>query len=393
MSSRTSSGQRRVFPNKKQEINWDVLGFSSAAITLLGAGTLYIIGWAYVSNWYQYFGINIEQIDLPLQQILIFSTPAILSVIILVPLSVSYYFFIFFIRRFFNASLETLSKNDWWGVLVFYIFFMFLSSLMSYYELFGGYKEIFLFQLPTESSFFALTVMSVFTIVLGAALLFTFIPFLFFRIPFQILSQVVSIIVPHGKIADILKKIRVPKPLNPIILFSGIKRSIWLGAVGFIYFLSLLSASAASGYADAAAGKRGISGDVQKVYLVSPQSLSFMRENEQSCDHKGICTYGPFGLLIENDTSFYLVKWNDNNSEKIKFPKNPGVYIIPRNDQKGSYFIIPIFTTADPLNISTHTPCSCVTDTPTPTYTALPTITQTASPTITVTPIPTAIQP
>lgn len=80
---------KRDFENLS--INWDVLGLTSVAITLVGAAIFYAAGWIYESRWYAYYGIEVSQLNLPSHQVAIQGVPGILVVIFSVVVSLIIY--------------------------------------------------------------------------------------------------------------------------------------------------------------------------------------------------------------------------------------------------------------------------------------------------------------
>src|SRR5262245_2740626 len=68
---------------KPREINWDVIGFASAALTLVGASIFYLTGYTYLVAWYDYFGISSTQLRLPIDYIIAQSIVPLLSVTII----------------------------------------------------------------------------------------------------------------------------------------------------------------------------------------------------------------------------------------------------------------------------------------------------------------------
>jgi hypothetical protein len=115
-------------------------------------------------------------------------------------------------------------------------------------------------------------------------------------------------------------------------------------------FLFTLSLSASTGINDAKSGRKALGGYMQKVFLASPQPLNFLDDLKQSCNASNNCIYGPFGFINENANSFHLIKWTKENTDphtKI-FSRTPGLFVLPRNDPKGSYIIIPASVVENP---------------------------------------------
>jgi len=146
------------------------------------------------------------------------------------------------------------------------------------------------------------------------------------------------------------------KTKNFLIDPNFIARLQWL-LTSLLLFTALLSFSSSLALQDAARGKRGVGGHVQNVFLVSKDPIETMQNLEISCNSS--CSYGPFGLVAERDSAFYLVVSQLDAQNKISL--TPGIYIVPRSDQKGPYFIVPASTTVLPVETITPTPEIAVT--------------------------------
>lgn len=81
----TAPGAGRLAPY------WDVIGLTSAAVTVIGAAIFYIAGWTYEVHWYGYYGIEISQIDLSPPRIMVQGMPGILLLALGISLSLIWF--------------------------------------------------------------------------------------------------------------------------------------------------------------------------------------------------------------------------------------------------------------------------------------------------------------
>lgn len=350
---------------KPQEINWNS-GIIIALVPLVITSTLFMIGWAYVSNWYAFFGIGVEQINIPLQEILIHSLPAITRAIYLLATSTivfvisrTIYFFIFIprekIKLFEKKIFRPIEKSEWYLIFTLATFLNYAISLIT--ALIPDIDILFKLQtkiplinypMPVEADFLAALLISAFLIF--------------------IVSQVIDAMLDSYKNggykdADALRemikelelddlKAEVTKHFSkndPFNLYEKIDRRVWQFLALFVFLASILQVSASVAYSSASTGKKIQGGHVRKVLLVAPIQITPIQAHELACDKAGMCTYGPFGLVAENQTSFFLTDWDETYPGNFRL--NPSLYIIPHNDSKGAYLIIPADSTQAPKRI------------------------------------------
>ena len=70
--------------------NWDVVGLTSVAVTIVGAAIFYVAGWVYEANWYGFYSIEVSQIGLVPNQVMLQGFPGIFLVLIGLILSVTW---------------------------------------------------------------------------------------------------------------------------------------------------------------------------------------------------------------------------------------------------------------------------------------------------------------
>jgi hypothetical protein len=356
-SKPASEIQQAVEPVKLREINWDVVGLSSVAIPLVGAGFLFIIGWAYESNWYEYFGIDVSQLDISLQQYLVHS---VIGLALSLSLLLIGTFLYLFVKMAFITILSistkqgrdfSVSRSDWFGITIFYIVEVVRNLFPD--GITSAYQRPIEIQILIFLSQAAAAVLSI--SLTGVIIVYSVRRTLYRRFsdsqltPTQLTKPSLS-----TQVAHFLKLLNSPSIL--IVYFC-------------VFLFSSMSLASSMAITHASAGSKLSLLSVQKVYLVGYKalpSLQVIQDINESCDKEGSCFYGPFGLVAENANSFYLIVWREN-----KIPFRPGLFIFPRNDQNGPYLIIPV------LAISAH-PAS----TPIATLDILPTLSPTITPTL-----------
>lgn len=350
MSSQTGSGTKRPQRKGVNSSFWTILGESSIVLTLITA-VLFMIGWAYESNWYTYFGVSTAQVDIPLPQILIRSLPIIVTslfitfiVYVLVSLYVK-------LREIFSWP-EISAQSKLRLVSTFTPLFIYLYSLSQFPFSSPGNPFKMIRELPNEGIYASVVAV------------------------FLILAVLIT------GILNLVPGLLMLKPIVNLFISSldTISQPVWVSVVGGINLITILFMSASIASSDAAFGKKGLAevGIIQRVYLVSPKLLNFTNEFDLSTCYEKTCFYGPLGLVAENSNSFFLIQLNIQHT---KFPRNPGIYEIPRSDQEGSFYVVPasksiLLPTATPsvtiTTTITSSPTPIGTDTPQPTFTVTP---------------------
>lgn len=292
--------QQPIEQAKLQGINWDFLAPSSA-LTLIITVALFMIGWAYISNWYRYFGIDTNLINIPFQQTLIYSIqplliilPIITALIILFPL----------MRRIERLGSMLLDNHEWILILglahTLLLALNYLNSRLMFDISSPTSLDLYYQSLPIEiegSNIFG-----------GIIVLFS-------------LFLLIALNIPGFR-------------LNRL---SMVEKRYWLVLMSFALFLDSLSFSATIAMGTASRGNRPTGGHMQLSVLVSPKRLDILDTKfELSCD-KNSCTYGYFYLVAETAQSYYMIEMPVTG-----IPFHPELFIFPRNDQNGTYFIVPV---------------------------------------------------
>lgn len=350
--------------DKKPNGKWDIVGLSSL-ITLACTAFLFMIGWVHISYWYAYFGVDIERLNIPLQVVLIQGMSTLLYMLDTLLFSLVIYFFVKFIIGItktvlmsgsFITHLLVFTKND---LLVVSLIALGQLILLQFaiYQSYGIPIEL----IPVESMF-------AFSVGVGILGLISFVIFIFG----------VDYFWNRKRPENILK--------DPNIYWASFNKiKNWIIGILLLFTVMVaVSMSAMDAISQAADGRKSIGKPIQVAILVAPRQLDSIQELKIKCNQDGSCTYGPFLLVAETDASFYLVKWEDNSGKK--FQSFPELYIMPRSEQSGAYFVIPysyINSTATPL------PVPSVTVTPTPKIAATPTVELSLTPF----PVSTSIQP
>lgn len=292
MSSEIDPGQSPTIPahNRKQENWWERIDLASTTVTLALTTVIFMVGWSYVANWYAYFGIGADQISIVLQQVFIYSVKPVAMALGYGIIACAIYIFVrtAWLRRQFD--FET---NDWFYVILVWILLLIYGQSNNYNDV----PEVE--ALANENRYVG-----------------------FFLIALVVSLVVVLLLRKFGSFQSFLRAI------NPW-------RWIILALLAFAVFLSY---SASMAILDARRGFKGLGGEIQQVFLVSRQPLMALHPVEIACAAEG-CYYGPFGLILQNDLSFFLAI--PNKKAPPKFPSKAGLYIVPRSDANGPYFVVP----------------------------------------------------
>lgn len=361
----------KVVPRQNYQgksIKWDIVGLFSAVIPLSGTVILFLLGWDYESNWYSYFGMNIDQVNVSLQQVMLHGVPAILYTLYYLSGSMV----IFFIIRAFGTfsrnvgvasdrllapMIKPFTRNEWGIIFIGSLMLMELSVVLYFGLLFSNFQLFarlrsasnFLIDsklIPSEGNYLGIGLAG---ILLSLFMLF----YLKMILEMNSTTRSIKILILRflrkfgkgmGRYGKDTKKEDIdelPKPLflKELGVFSNVNKWVWISLFCFIYFLHMMSISASIAYSDATGGKMGFGRFIPEVFILTPRRLSALSDLEKSCDAKENCIYGPFGLIFDDQNSFYLVKWNE--IAPGVFPVNPGLYIVPRSEPDGAYMIMP----------------------------------------------------
>lgn len=291
--------------------NWVGFVSSSALFSLFLTAIIFMIGWSYVTNWYAYFGISAENIDASLQQVLIYSVEPIVTTLLFFALG-CFLFPIFIAIR--GQELNLLESDSWFAIIMISI-----GLALGFEIYFWVSQKPKGFSSLNENIYLISLVLSVFYILLIYPFYLTINNL---RVSISKLFKNSSNVFPDSN-----KNLKL---LAKSPLFSNLK---WI-ILSIITFVTLLSLAATLGASDAEAGRRGSGGVVQRVYLISSNPINAIQNLKVQCS--ATCSYGPLGLIAENDNAFYVANWNQKNG------LDSNSYIIPRENQNESYFIVPV---------------------------------------------------
>jgi hypothetical protein len=348
--------QQESESKKLHWINWDVVGLSTAAITLLGAGFLFMLGWAYEANWYGYFGVSINQVSISLQQILVQSLPSLFGVIFSLVYGVLFVYVLVSTTRIIlfskKGNLKTRKVNA------------FIKNKSNYWMFMLGFATVLL----TAQTFFFImygifsTDRDILTIL---ANLLTAIQTIETQYLFQLFSLffLVLIIILFLNIFAKRRKVQLHQ--------GNIFRSVMTVTLPFLYLASAIAFSSQRARFDAEYGSRSGGWHIQQSFILSDKKIK-LPANLIQAEKNPVYAYGPFGLIGQDDNSLILIEWKNDS---LIFKQNPGLYIFPRE----GLIIIP----ANDPSLTFAIPSVTATDTPQP----MPTLTVMPKPTKTVTPI------
>jgi hypothetical protein len=239
---------------KLREIDWDVIGFGSAAVTLLGAALLFMLGWAYEVNWYGYFGVSMAQVTTQPQNIFIQSIPGLTTLIVMLIVSVISY--IVFLARYAGKkkaidSRAVLKATDWIWILT--ISTVYSTTLVVEYVFILRNKVNNIARIY-EISYLLILFSSIAIVLLFSTLLF-----------FIETLSVIRKVGWRAALRNLSTKLRYPQKIFIFSLFA------------FILVMDSISISALYAMNDAANGFRGSGGwRIQPVILVVARADSLL---------------------------------------------------------------------------------------------------------------------
>jgi len=273
---------------------WSIIGFSSIVTAIL-----FMIGWAYVSNWYAYFGVSMGEVSVPPQQILISSTGSLLYLVLY---AITAYFLYYTIGR--KLGGKKFYEFNW---RLFLIIFLSIGVL---------FVSLYIFIIPTIES---------------SGNLLEDNNRLIKAIPAEVYYLYLAIIGVIG----LTMALRYAKK-TPVAISDEYNSAYWMLGTAVISILIAMVSSAMNGIFFAAYGVRGFGVGVEKVYLASPMQVDVLKDAEKICDTNNNCVYGPFGLITVDNKTIFLAKWEAQKD--VIFLRGAGLYRIPHND---TYLLIP----------------------------------------------------
>jgi hypothetical protein len=349
--------QQAVEHMRSREINWDVIGLSSVAVPLVGAGFLFIVGWAYESNWYEYFGIDVSQLNISLQQYLVHSVTGLALSLSLLLTGTFLYLFVKMAILIVQSLISkqgrdfSISRSDWLGITIFYIWrvvsYLFPDGINS------------LSKQPIEIRTLIILSQTAAAVLL-ISLTGIFMAYSVRRTLYRRYSQTQTIPNPSTKPNLSTQVERSWQLLNSLSI---------LLVYFFVFLFSTMALAASIAVTHASFGSKLSLLSVQKVYLDVPRaltSLQAIQDINELCDQEGRCLYGPFGLVAESPNSFYMIVWRED-----EIPFRPGLFMFPRTEQNGPYLVIPALAISDH---PTPTPTATLDIMSTPILTILPTL-------------------
>ena len=310
----------------KTRIDWDIIGISSTAISLLGI-VFFVVGYSYEAAWYAYFGISITEFDIPIQRFLLQSIPAIL--IVLSIFGVTFWILMWIAKMLAGRVLPEYSQYP----SIIYEFSKYQWSPVAGVTL------------------FILTIIAV-SISTNTTLAIELESFPLMIIVFIILMTIGSMLSRLGKSKN--TSLWLTNSLFSLsILLCSIVLSIGLGRSSAQYGLKIF--------------KGGWT--IQESYLLSKDEIFIFDDLKSVCPYSGGNCYGPFGVIADTEKSIYLIPWPQTRD----FPANSSVHIVPKTSLPEYYFFQPA---PSPVPTATPTPTQTSTSSPVPTSTTIPMLPQ-----------------
>jgi len=343
----------------------DILNFSSAIAVVLFTSIFYTSGWVYVSTWYSFYGLNASHLQIPTQTILVFGIPGILSAAL-----IGFVLYISFaLSRAFGIPSEEIAPVRFLVILAFTAaaaisllvniiqFLISISTGLNFINTLSGIRDLSKIETSTSMSvainFILLSVLALAAVV--------FILFILDSTTYRKLTE-------RNKVARRIHKSAVH--------FLNLPQ-VWTGIIITVYFVIAVVISFFMGTIDAQRGGQLMSSNWKMpiVILHSEQEIASLSDKEQTNLSSTDYQYGPFVLLYENSSGYYLT----SQKKTTFYATSPTLYIVPKDLAANLVIEIQpqndVMTLDALLNPSTPTPIPITTNTPIPTLAATPTLT------------------
>jgi hypothetical protein len=348
----------------KRELNWDVIGFASAAVALIGAAIFYLAGWIYEAHWYAFYGLDVAQLNLAPFHIMIQGVPSIFLLILCSAISLVILAFSQIIASPEKPQTQfltsTIIRTYFLAVNLIIIAGLVLGIISNgrilawevFVSMIAGLIIITVAQLVIMLDANAQAIMASFTgnysawpkgisywlwlqvtklIVKSQKRIYrsawfrrraiaagnqqAYVDFL--NAGYTPLAAVSSLKPEYGvAVTDFIETYH--KQRKALIKKAVETWQLWLALFVALFFLVSVSISALLGDFDALRGARTLSGswEVPPAYVVGaelkPHLLPCLPERDDSATNSD--AFGPVGLLTSNETSLFLVQLKENTN-------------------------------------------------------------------------------
>lgn len=282
-----------------ESVNWDVIGFASAATTLIGTSIFFLSGWIYESRWYGFYGLRATDLELTPFEIAIQGIPGML--VFLTALFISVIVFI----GSKKVNDLTVSSEDL-PITFFWAYFISASIVMVL-----GVSSAFSNPMASHDLDFLLVLFPSGLIMLAWLI-----------ITFRGLQRT-----SFSDVGMDPQAFRRAKPLKRLLLTSilasqsieittkkvfGNSWQFWVGVLLIPFFFTSIATSAVLAEFDAIRGIRTMDSrwNVPTIYLYSQETLPIFEEFEEPESATSTHKYGPLGLLASNSNNYYFIDWN-----------------------------------------------------------------------------------
>lgn len=343
-----------TYDNKKIELNWDIIGISTTAITLGGAAIFFVSGWFYESKWYSFYGLEISQLSLSPVNIMMQGMSGMIIFVFIVTMSwISVKTFRaigqLLVHRKFIADPTQHGTQDL--LIASYIALLILA-------IFVGYSEIVM--ISAFGDMYQASITNLF----AAGLVAVFAVVLFF-------SNLKYLRLSPEKIAknilNFIKRTQVTPPIDGVQSLYGVGVVVALVVILITFMLSISIASIL-GQLDAIRHSRSLSGwAMPKVYLYASEELPNLADFKYKSNISEF-EYGPLGIIAVDEERYYFVEY-----QAEIFTERPRVFSVNKNgiqlifqSTPSFYFQIEQLRITNYTPAPTLTPISEITITPTP---------------------------
>jgi hypothetical protein len=302
----------------------DFLSFSSAVAAVVATAIFYFSGWIYVSTWYNFYGLNAAQLQIPTQVVLVNGLPGIITAILVGYLVVIYLTLVGFIGD--KAEQKTLRfPVTLFGtvilsfVVIFNIIILIMLGLsVDSQNFWTGIQTL----IGPKGGFEINTLASLAVSFAGLAIIAI--------IAGSILLAWIWDYEPQKKI---LKNKRYIRQITET--FTRMVRSpqLWLGIILGSYFVIAIYLSYFLAEVDARRGGQIMSSNwkIPGVILFSENRIPGLEGLETQNPVTKQYQYQPLGLIYKNDSGLYLVSWKAGPF----YSTSPDLYYLPQDLARG----------------------------------------------------------
>jgi len=348
----------------------DWLNFSSALVVVATTSIFYFSGWIYVSTWYGFYGLNISQLQIPLQTVLVNGLPGIFASILVSLYVITIIPFMDWLSKVDANEFPPIFRKKGASRFISFAAITGVAMLVIGCILFTAVLILILLQKeevislldsPEKTSVNILVPVSIWAFINLIGILFVALIFLF---------------VPELK-KEFAKEMQEDKNFARYMnLFVDLvsRQNFYSWSLLLAYFIIAISSSYYLGEFDARRGGQSMASNwkIPEVTLITQKEIPEFANLVSASHQNGVFRYGQVGLLHEAADGYYLV----DLKSKFFYGNSPRVYFLPQSYL--SEYVVEIEPQNDVLYIDLSPDKGSLTSAPTPT--SLPAMTTTPAP-------------